>query len=291
MLYKKEVFMRRIALVCLFSLACFFSAAQDIDDLELIPGVQDFEEPEPAFTVLDSGDLEFVAGPGGLVITAYSGDAVRIAVPGEIQGAPVVAIGPGAFEGKGIIALVLPDSVERIGNRAFAENQIAAVALPPSLRVIGAWAFAWNQLAYLEIPDSVTAILYRAFESNRLVFVNFGSGDAAGLTAIRDFAFAHNLIGGVVIPDSVTVIGDSAFEDNRIANVVLGGGVIAIGSRAFAGNRLRSVNIPSSLDSAGPGAFGDGPTLFRYDGRTVTGQQALERELRRRPLAASFLRL
>ncbi|MDR0597305.1 MAG: leucine-rich repeat domain-containing protein, partial [Treponema sp.] len=76
---------------------------------------------------------------------------------------------------------------------------------------------------------------------------------------------------------------------NLISNVILGGSVAAIGSRAFAGNRLSGVIIPPSLDSLGPEAFGDRPLRYSYAGRLVTGQKALEQELRRRPLTASFL--
>jgi hypothetical protein len=70
---------------------------------------------------------------------------------------------------------------------------------------------------------------------------------------------------------------------------MLGGGVVAIGGRAFAGNPLSSVAIPPSLDTIGPAAFGDKPLRHNYDGRILTGQKALEQELRRRPLTASFL--
>jgi hypothetical protein len=85
------------------------------------------------------------------------------------------------------------------------------------------------------------------------------------------------------------VIGDAAFEDNLISNVILGNGVIVIGDRAFADNPLSSVIIPPSLDTSGPEAFGDKPLRYSYEGRIVIGQKALEQELRRRPLTASFL--
>jgi hypothetical protein len=301
--------MLRKVVACLFFLAAFFAVAQDVDDLDLLLGDPDGGDPELLLSLQEGGaldlsetdleleeqeivmvvpaleELEFVVIPGGVAITGYSGEARGIVIPGEIQGLATLAIGNGAFAGKGLAALSLPESLAYIGSRGFADNQIGALALPPALRKIDSWAFAGNLLEELEIPDSVTVIMHRAFENNQLVFVSLGKG----LSVIGDGAFAGNFLGGVLIPDSVTVIGDGAFEDNRIFNIILGGGVIAIGGRAFAGNPLSGVIIPPSLDSLGPEAFGVKPLRYSYDGRVVVGQKALEQELRRRPLTASFL--
>ncbi|WP_010260285.1 leucine-rich repeat domain-containing protein [Treponema primitia] len=242
--------MRRIALVCLFPLVCFFVAAQNLEDFEYDfelyddqaePETEMVEEPSQVSSGRSSGDFGFVIHGDRVTITAYSGDAAEIVIPAEIQGMPVTAI----------------------GYKAFADNQLIGV----------------------EIPGTVTAILYKAFENNRLAWVILGEG----LTVIRDSAFANNQLGGVLIPDSVTVIGDHAFENNRITNVIFGKRIDEIGSLAFAGNRLRSVIIPDSINSLGDDVFGDTPLRYAYSGMVMHSQRALEAELGKRPLVGKFL--
>ena len=65
-----------------------------------------------------------------------------MAVPAEIGGCPVVAIGDGAFRGAGITAVILPDTVETVGWFAFADcTELASVTVPASVRSISYAAF------------------------------------------------------------------------------------------------------------------------------------------------------
>ena len=45
-----------------------------------------------------------------------------LVIPSEINGARVIAISDGAFFGRGLISVVIPDSVITIGNSAFRSN-------------------------------------------------------------------------------------------------------------------------------------------------------------------------
>jgi hypothetical protein len=110
----------------------------------------------------------------------------------------------------------------------------------------------------------------------------------SGLTAIRESAFANNLLEHVVIPNRVTVIGECAFENNRITGVTIGNRVSEIGGRAFAGNLLTGVIIPDSVDTVGLNAFGDDPVNYTYKGKIMITQRELEAALRKEPQSGSF---
>ena len=61
-------------------------------------------------------DFEFTQTDGGVVVTKYLGSAAEFAVPGKIDGNPVVEIGSKAFCGRADLTRVaLPDIVAKIG--------------------------------------------------------------------------------------------------------------------------------------------------------------------------------
>lgn len=100
--------------------------------------------PEPVVrpTQLPSDSFRYSIQDGQATVTGYLGDAGTVAVPAEIGGCPVVAIGDGAFRGAGITAVILPDTVETVGWFAFADcTELASVTVPASVRSISYAAF------------------------------------------------------------------------------------------------------------------------------------------------------
>jgi hypothetical protein len=184
----------------------------------------------------------------GAVIYGYEGNDTRVRIPAELGGKPVKAIaGHGAaslFSRKGIVAILLPDSLTYIGGGAFGGNQLASVIIPAGVTYIGSGAFGSNQLTAITIPAGVTYIGGRAFSDNKLT--------------------------GVVIPDSVTSIGEAAFSGNQLTSLTIGKGVTSIGGSAFSGNQLTSVAIPAGVTSIGGEAFSGNQLTSLTIGKGVT---------------------
>jgi len=62
-------------------------------------------------------------------ITKYAGKNTELRIPPRIGEHPVTEIGERAFVKKGLVSVVIPESVIFIGNMAFADNQIGTVSI------------------------------------------------------------------------------------------------------------------------------------------------------------------
>lgn len=75
-------------------------------------------------------------------IASWDGDAAELLIPDTLDGCRVTGICDGAFAGKPLRELVLPDGLEEIGERAFYGcRQLGYLILPDSLKTIGKEAF------------------------------------------------------------------------------------------------------------------------------------------------------
>jgi len=174
---------------------------------------------------------EFAIDANG-VITKYEGWAFEVVIPESVNGIRVTAIGGGAFSGKDLTRVTIPQGVITIGARAFRDNKLVSVT----------------------IPNSVTSIGDHAFYKNRLTSVTLGNN----ITTIGNLAFAYNQLASIIIPDSVTSLGDSAFKENQLTKITIGKGITRIRIYTFENNKqLKNVNIPASVTSIGDRAFGD----------------------------------
>lgn len=99
----------------------------------------------------------------GKIIVGYEGTATDIVIPAE-----AVAIGYGAFKGKGITSLKFEEKsqVKQIGTEAFSYCSLLSTAeLPKGLVTIGVDAFSHcTTLLSITIPDSVTLLDRWAFD-------------------------------------------------------------------------------------------------------------------------------
>ena len=99
---------------------------------------------EEEAAALRCGDYEYALREDGTAeITAYRGEGGEAAVPAELEGRPVSAVGRFAFFGRdGLTAVKVPGSVKEIGWGAFANCQdLAAVELEDGVAAIGKQAF------------------------------------------------------------------------------------------------------------------------------------------------------
>jgi formylglycine-generating enzyme required for sulfatase activity len=73
--------------------------------------------------------VETIKESNSVRITRYAGKNTELMIPPRIGDRPVTEIGERAFVKKGLVSVVIPESVIFIGNLAFAENQIGTVSI------------------------------------------------------------------------------------------------------------------------------------------------------------------
>ena len=192
-----------------------------------------------------SGNFEYtVNSDGTAAITKYTGSAVSLVIPSQLDGHIVTAITgrrslngyEGAFYIRNTLkSVTIPDSVTRIGDKAFEScASLQTVKFGSSLTQIGSEAFqSCKVLTNADIPETVSRI--------------------------GDHAFAHcYALKNVTIHESVTEIEAYTFYDcTAMTNVTLPDSITSIGNYAFhncAG--LTAISIAKTVASIGNSAFG-----------------------------------
>jgi len=203
-----------------------------------------------------------------ITITNYKGNIKNIIIPDKLYGLKVTIIAGEAFHDKGLISVVIPDTVITIEdgktNRrldvgvnyykgAFSNNkELIKVTLGKGIKTIGGAAFDGTNLSEIIIPDSVTEIGNSSFSMAGLKNVTFGKG----LQTIGNEAFRNNQITEINLPSSLKEIGAGAFYRNSIQKITFGTGLQNISTGAFKYNQITELNnLPSSLKTIYGGAF------------------------------------
>ncbi len=214
----------------------------------------------------------------------YMGTSQKIMIADTYEGVPVTAIADYAFDGKDIVSVIIPESVERIGHYAFRGcTGLTEIAIPENVTEIGDGAFEdCTGLISMTIPfvgtskdevGSFSNIFGYTFPySLRTVIITGG-------TSIGNYAFwGFSGLTEIVIPDSVTSIGYGAFEDCvGLTKIVIPEGVVSIGRNAFrCCTGLTEVVIPDSVTSIGGGAFDEDGAFFQTEnGVSYIGKWAI----------------
>jgi len=199
-------------------------------------------------------DFRVVVSGYGVIVVDYLGRNSDVRIPPRIRGLPVVGIGDGVFEGRGLSSVVIPNGVVSIGRWAFSGNQLVSVTMGNRVASIGYAAFYSNRLTSITLPNSIETIGDHAFNSNQLDSVII----PGGVTSIGVGAFANNLLNSVtIVGNTVVSIRGFAFHNNRLAYLTIGDGVGSINESAFTGALRyvsqisigKNVNLRSSAPS------------------------------------------
>lgn len=176
----------------------------------------------------------------------------KIEIPATYNGRAVTEIG--AFSGRALKEIVIPDSVTTIGARAFVYcESLESVTLGSGIQSIGSEAFPVTPLSSLHIKDLAAwcGITFRG---------------AYATPSAEKLYLNGTLVTDLVIPEGVTEIGDYAFSGfTGLSTVTLPGSVTSIGSYAFRYcSDLASVVIPESVTEIGDYAFAYSAALTVY---------------------------
>ena len=232
-------------------------------------------------------DFRYETGADGVTLTAYLGRSASPAIPTELDGRPVVAIGDGCFQGLLCLKSVrVPEGITRIGDYAFeCCGSLRKVYLPNSLKTIGDGAFSGcSALELVDMQDGVESIGRGAFLCcDGLVTIRL----SAALKTMGEFAFAgcESLAQIRFGAGALTAVPDRAFYGcAALTRIVLPESVQSIGKRAFSGcTSLTAFYHPTALTRLGAYAFENCEALRSVDVRpaalepyTFSGCSSLE---------------
>ncbi|GIQ71438.1 S-layer homology domain-containing protein [Xylanibacillus composti] len=129
-------------------------------------GTSNASEPSTAVTPQPESFFLFDASTG--TITGYlTGGPKDVVIPESIEGVAVTRIGNGAFKGKALTSVVIPDGVVTLESEAFSNNDLTTVTLPMSVKTIGENAFADNQLTVVTLYNRDVELNDGAFSDNQ----------------------------------------------------------------------------------------------------------------------------
>lgn len=120
----------------------------------------------------DPADYEYTADETGVTITKYVGDHVRVAIPAEIDGKSVVALGEKAFYETGVRWVSVPEGVTEVGDFCFSGcNDLMTLRLPGTLTTVSDGALeSCFRLLTLNVPEGVTTIGNSVFFGNQYLY-------------------------------------------------------------------------------------------------------------------------
>jgi hypothetical protein len=126
------------------------------------------------------GDYQYQKISGTVYITGYRGKESVIIIPDKINGISVTTIASGAFRGKDLTGVTIPESVTVIGESAFRNNKLSSIIFPNNVTNIGEYSFGGNQLTRITLPNKVKTIGINAFTKNQIIRISIGENVTLG---------------------------------------------------------------------------------------------------------------
>lgn len=111
-----------------------------------------FGGSSPTFRPVSPKDLNVIFEPSSGRIVSGQSTSKIINIPESfwIGGVeyPVKQIDKGAYQGLGLISVILPSGLERIEDYAFSGNQLEGITIPDKVNHIGNYAFSFNEVIH-----------------------------------------------------------------------------------------------------------------------------------------------
>lgn len=236
--------------------------------------------------ILTDGDYEYyINRKGNAIITGftgvgtkwedYYGNTVEVTVPEKLGGAPVTIIGCGAFDGRRVRTVTLPDTVTHIQSKAFAGCMyLEKIDLSPNIKTIGSYAFYDAAFTDIYIPESVTVIEMLTFgecqdlkkiDAKGVVEVRYGAFvngfDLVDFEFSEDFyyvgeeAFRGCNFESFEYDKYITHFGEGAFFSTGLNRFEFNDELTEIPASAFSSSDLTYVVLPPRLEKIGDEAF------------------------------------
>lgn len=201
----------------------------------------------------DASSFEYVEADGKITITGFIGNESIVMIPDAIEDKTVVKIAAGAFSGKGVRAVYVPDGVLQIEKGAFANSEGLSTVRLPFVgdggdigyigHVFGAEEYSQNSL---KLPTSLKYIIIG------------GSAEK-----IDDNAFAGcKDLAAVSLSESVKEIGEFAFFECDDLVCIKFSGVESVGQYAFGYCESLYYISLSGVNSIGKGALASCSSLY-----------------------------
>lgn len=175
------------------------------------------------------------------------------------------------YDQKGLVKVVIPDSVENVYSYAFDEcENLAEIEFGKGIKNISLKAVNTTKW-YSNLPDGLIYI-------NDVVLGCKGSYNGKtieikeGIKYIADYAFSRVKCNEIVLPNSIEVIGANAFENANLNKINIPEGVLTVKDYAFRFINLDEIVIPSSIQNFGLDVFENFNYLNKVsisEGRTV----------------------
>ena len=261
--------------------------------LTLLVAVLSVQAQDAEIVTYTAGDWDYIENQTGITLTAWSGKAIELQIPSELDGKTVTQLGRDLFKSnRDLRTVFIPEGVTTIGQNAFYGcESLKNVSLPNTLTKIDNSVFRYcTSLESIHIPFSVTSIGAFSFSD----CVKLRSVNLLAVTSIGESAFDNcQQLEEVMLSRKLTTVNGYAFRDTPWLEaqtdeyVIIGKGVllkwngagthvevpygVTMISDAFADCYfLEEVVLPDTVTNIGQYAFRDAINL-----RSVTFPQYL----------------
>ena len=214
---------------------------------------------------------------GSALIWTYLGEDEAVVIPEELDGCPVMAVGPAFMGNRQIREVTMPDTVTELCEGAFCGcARLQEIRLSENLQAVKDRTFlGCSALKSVRVPDSVTLIGKNAFGScSRLKQAEL----SAGLTEIGPWAFNECVrLNELIIPEGVTVIRMYAFRCcSALTELIIPATVTTLEEELlYECNNLKLVVCPGSVTEIGGGALGWGERIVVIDRDSAAEQYCI----------------